>query len=45
MRRLLERFSHVLIITVLGLGILLALALLVGVIALVVSIYFSGHAQ
>lgn len=45
MRRLLERFSRVLIIIVLGLGILLALALLVGIIALVVSIFFSGHAQ
>ena len=35
MRRLLERFSRVLIIAVLGLGVLLALALAVGIIALI----------
>ncbi len=45
MRRLLERFSRVLIIIVLGLGVLLALALLIGVIALVATVFFSGHAQ
>ena len=38
MRRLLERFSRLLIICVLGLGALLALALVVGLIALIVVV-------
>ena len=38
MRTLLERFSRVLIIGVLGLGVLLALALAVGVVALIVLV-------
>lgn len=45
MSRLLERFSRVLIIVVLGLGVLLALALLIGIAALLVSVFFSGHAR
>lgn len=45
MRRLLERFSRILIIVVLGLGALLALALLVGAVALVATVFFSGHAR
>jgi hypothetical protein len=45
MGRLLERFSRLLIIIVLGLGILLALALLVGIVALIVAVFFSGHAR
>ena len=45
MSRLLERFSRVLIIVVLGLGVLLALALLVGIVALIVTVFFSGHAR
>lgn len=45
MRRLLERFSRILIVVVLGLGILLALALLVGIVALVVAVFFGGHAR
>ncbi|HET9110443.1 MAG TPA: hypothetical protein VFN78_06445 [Ktedonobacterales bacterium] len=38
MRTLLERFSRVLIIGVLGLGVLLALALAVGIVALIVIV-------
>ncbi len=38
MRTLLERFSRALIIGVLGLGVLLALALAVGIVALIVIV-------
>ena len=43
MRPLLERFSRVLIICVLGLGALLALALVVGLIALIVVVLSGAH--
>ena len=45
MSRLFERFSRVLIIIVLGVGVLLALALLIGIVALLVAVFFSGHAR
>lgn len=43
MRRLLERFSRLLIICALGLGALLALALVVGLIALIVVVLGGAH--
>ncbi len=43
MRRLLERFSRLLIICVLGLGALLALALAVGLVALIVVALGGAH--
>ncbi len=43
MRRLLERFSRLLIICVLGLGALLALALAVGLVALLVGALGGAH--
>lgn len=45
MQRLLERFSRTLIIVVLGLGALLALALLIGAVALIAMVFSSGHAR
>jgi hypothetical protein len=45
MQRLLERFSRILIMSVLGLGVLLALALLVGIVALFVVVALGGHAH
>lgn len=43
MRRLFERFSRLLIICVLGLGALLALALAVGLVALLVGALGGAH--
>jgi hypothetical protein len=43
MRHLLERFSRLLIICVLGLGALLALALVVGLVALIVGVLGGAH--
>jgi len=43
MPRLLERFSRLLIICVLGLGALLALALVVGLVALIVVALGAAH--
>jgi hypothetical protein len=43
MPRLLERFSRLLIICVLGLGALLALALVVGLVALIVGVLGGAH--
>lgn len=43
MQRLLERFSRILIICVVGLGVLLALALVVGIIALIVVVLGGAH--
>ncbi len=45
MRSLLERFSRILVLGVLGLGILLALAIVVGLIALIVSVTLGAHAR
>lgn len=44
MRSLLERFSRILVLGVLGLGILLALAIVVGLVALV-AVTLGAHAR
>lgn len=45
MRSLLERFSRILVLGVLGLGTLLALAIVVGLVALIVSVALGAHAR